>query len=74
MVSVSGSQWTSMIFGVPEVSVLKPVLFDIFLNDTGDGIECTLSKLVDDTKLNGMGDTSEGWDPSRGTWTRLRSS
>lgn len=53
--------WTILVYipmeevcsGVPQVSLLDPILFSVFINDLNGGIEGMLLKFVDDTYLWG---------------------
>ena len=45
------SDWISVLSGVPQGSVLRPLLFILYVNDIPDLIESNVKMFADDTKI-----------------------
>ena len=51
MVRGEYSEWVDVISGVPQGSVLGPILFLIYVNDIPETVNCSIKTFADDTKL-----------------------
>ena len=65
------SNWTDVVSGVPQGSVLGPVLFTIYINDLDSGITNIIKKFADDTKLFGPAGSNDEINSIRADLKRL---
>jgi retron-type reverse transcriptase len=59
VINGKASEWIEVESGVPQGSILGPLLFIIFINGIDEGILSDILKFADDTKIFGKAGTSE---------------
>jgi len=52
-------EWLEVTSGVPQCSVLGPLLFVLYINDIAEDIQCDLEVFADDTKIYSIIETIE---------------
>jgi len=59
VINGKASQWREVDSGLPQGSILGPLLFIIFINGIDEGILSDILKFADDTKIFGKAGTRE---------------
>ena len=58
VINGKASSWRDVLSGVPQGSVLGPILFIVYVNDIDEGLTSKISKFADDTKITSRVTTS----------------
>jgi hypothetical protein len=64
VINGQGLEWASVSSGVPQGSILGPLLFLVFINDLEDNMLTNVLKFADDTKIYGDVSDPEGQEPA----------